>query len=151
VLVSTVVGRAPGLAVLGLVLLPFVVVANAFDFPLHQGIGEASATITDQAELEGEYLHGIGQYTVDLTELTITDDEAVDIGLSIGRLDVLVPADQSVVVDAHVGAGEIILPDDTTDGIDVDASWARTRPDEPILELDVEVGLGQINVVEVER
>ena len=70
-----------------------------------------------------------------------------------GQLVVYLPADLAVTVDASAGVGAIALPGlGDTGGVGVDRSWSSTSPaSDPgadSLQLDLEVGLGEIRVLQ---
>jgi phage shock protein PspC (stress-responsive transcriptional regulator) len=151
-LVGAWVGRARWLIVVGLALaLALGVSVAARDAGLDDGLGERTWTPTGDAS----YALGAGEAVLDLSSLPATGTAEVDVELGVGRLLVLVPRDVRVTGAAQAGVGELLQvfgdgrrrvlnPDDDTD--------VRERfsfPGEaggPTVELDLEVGMGQIEV-----
>jgi hypothetical protein len=67
-----------------------------------------------------------------------------------GHLVVLVPDDQAVTVQTEVGAGDVIVFDEEQNGVGFETD-ERFEGEGGQLVLDLEVGLGQIEVRRVER
>ena len=107
-LVSAYVGSARGLILLGVGLcLPLLLFART-DSSWNSGVGEIEVTVTDIAELQDEYRHGVGQMIVDLRGLELDDaHQELDLSLGIGEIRVYVPATVSTTADIKVGAGSI--------------------------------------------
>jgi predicted membrane protein len=111
------------------------------------GIGEATEKPASRAELE-PFEHGIGKLTVDLTTPGLPlDDAAVEASLGIGDLLVLVPPDTDVSLDAHVGVGNIEAFGEEENGVDVDLSGITGTSGSLELDLELDVGIGNIRVV----
>lgn len=168
-LVGAVVGRARWLALLALVLLPVVGAGSAVrgiedaagvDLPgaaaFDAGVGERRVDLRPD-ELPGDVEFGLGELEVDYADLQpgafVADQEVlVDVQLGVGEVRVLLPRDVRWVVQAGVGLGDISVED--SDGSRSLASGAgRTvslegGPDAgPVLQLDVDTGLGEIVLV----
>ncbi|MHC0434045.1 PspC domain-containing protein [Streptomyces sp. O3] len=112
------------------------------------------ATVSD---VRTTYDLGTGDGTLDLSGLKLSADEplrtSADVGA--GRLKVIVPRDVTVEVRAEVGIGDLRLPGDgkrTDVDVQVDQKREETlRPPKAedgggTLELDLEVGIGQVEV-----
>jgi predicted membrane protein len=148
-------GSHPTLVTIG-VLLAVATVFSALSPPeaLRGGIGSRRYTVTDPTELRSRYQVGLGDLTLDLSDLTLDHDRAVDVDLGAGDLTVIVPAGLAVTVDARAGAGEIVLFGQREDGLSVErhdshqgdgqAGGAAHHGGE--LDLDLEVGAGRIEV-----
>ncbi len=146
-LVGTFLGRARGLIVVGLLAVPILAASTAVRVPLNGEWGRETVRPIGTAELRPEYEHGVGRFVLDLTEVgLLTETTAVSVDQGIGELEVLVPADLSVSVDASVAAGEVQVFDRTHDGLDV-SSIHPAQPGEPTIELDLDLGVGRIAVV----
>ena len=152
--VTAFVGRARGLIVVGILLMPALWWFHAIDLTWWEGIGEESATAATLDELDDEYRFGVGQYIVDFSDLDLdgtTQDVAV--GLTIGELIVCVPDDLEVALDADGRIGEIRLEgpsrfDETTDeGFDPTLRTTVGDDDRGRLELDLDIGLGSARVL----
>jgi predicted membrane protein len=110
------------------------------------GIGEATENPASRAELE-PFEHGIGKLTVDLTTPGLPlDDASVEASLGIGDLLVLVPTDTDVSLDAHVGVGNIQAFGEEENGVDVDLSGISGTSGSQELDLELDVGIGNIRV-----
>lgn len=150
--VGTWLGRARwliavGLA-LGLVLLPYA----ALDGRLAGGVGERTWVPTSGVAAP-VYRLGAGEAVLDLRELEPPFDSPIRAEVGLGQLSVLVPEDLRVQVTTDVGAGEVVQG---TGDLDGPLLGQRQRPEDgtfvvgprtgPVLELDLEVGMGQIEV-----
>ena len=112
-LVSTWYGRARGLVLLGLLLVPVVLASALLDrVDLSGGIGDRHIAPATAEELMGEYRFGVGSLTLDLRELdTASVDGPLRSSLSAGAglVQVYVPADWTVDIPVTVGIGEVDL------------------------------------------
>jgi hypothetical protein len=150
--VSAFAGRARGLIWLGLLLLPIAWAVAAIDLTWWDGVGEETVTIGAIAELEDEYRWGVGQFHLNLADLDLEGDtREVAVGLTIGELKIWVPDTLAVeaVIDGRAGSvifddGDVRLNDD---GIDVRIEETAGDPDGGTLILDIEVGLGEAEVI----
>jgi hypothetical protein len=73
----------------------------------------------------------------------------VDASVGIGDLVVRVPAGAAVELDAHVGVGDMAVLGLQDEGLDVDRrlSVPGPTPDAPVLDLEVDVAMGRVEVV----
>lgn len=111
-----------------------------------EGIGEARETPTSDRDLV-PFEHGIGKLTVDLTTPGLDlDREIVVAKLGIGDLEVIVPTDVDVDLDAHAGVGNIQAFGEEENGIDVELSGISGTSGSQELELELDVGIGNIRV-----
>jgi phage shock protein PspC (stress-responsive transcriptional regulator) len=115
-----------------------------FDGP----IGERHFAPTAATELPGRYQVAIGELEVDLRDTRFSAGTTeLEVHVGIGEARVLLPAGVGVHIDGHAGAGEVTLPGGTSDGTDVDRSETIAGPaGGPVLVLDADVGLGDLNV-----
>lgn len=152
VLVGAWVGRARWLIPVGLVLaLALGASVAARGSGLADGVGERTWTPTGDAS----YSLGAGEAVLDLRSLGDRRQVDVEAEVGLGRLLVLVPEGARVTGEAEVGIGELLQvlgdgrrrdlnPDDDTD---VSRRFVFDGPVEgPQVELDLEVGMGQIEV-----
>ena len=110
------------------------------------GIGEEVEAPRTRTDIES-FRHGVGKLTVDLTEPGLElDDVTVDASVGIGELLVLVPFDTDVSVDAHVGVGNAEAFGETESGVDVDLTTISGTSGSQELDLELEVGIGNIRV-----
>jgi hypothetical protein len=114
---------------------------------LRGGIGERMHDVASVGDLESQYDLGIGEFTLDLRDLSLETGRAVVVAVGAGGLTVLVPEDLEVRIDATVSAGEIDLFDERADGLSVERSYESPGYDvEGGLLLDLSVGAGRIEV-----
>ena len=147
-LIGAVWGRAGGLILVGLVA----------------ALATAGTTVSDQwhprrevvrpvtsATLQSDYRVDVGELVVDLTQVTdptSLDGRTIHVSGGVGHLDIRVPANVTVLVDAHVsGPGGINLFGQDDGGVDTMTSAVHTgRPDAPHLTIDAELHVGAIDV-----
>ena len=160
-------GRARGLILVGLLLLPVLTlsgIASATSFPglpanpFTDGIGERRHRPTSLAELEPEYIHGVGELHVDLSEVQLDEGvTTVDIRLGIGELVLVLPDDADFELRASVRIGDVNQPASVFAGpgdtrrfdrrgarSDLDLTVDEGRPG--TLVIDAEVGIGDLQV-----
>lgn len=151
--VGTWYGRARWLAIPGaLLLLPGLVVSSAvheLDVPLDAGVGQRSFGTTAVAELEPLYELGIGELQLDLGDLDLQGGEAATTArVGLGQIRVVVPDDVTVSVTYEVTGGEVELFGNDVQGARVERTEVFDgQPGGGELDLTVEVGFGQIEVV----
>ena len=145
-----------GLVVLGLVLTVALASATAVDVGLlSQGAGERRFTPTSAADLDDPFQLGVGSLTLDLTDVDPADLAGADVvvHVGVGELVVLLPPESDVPVDvqaeARAGEVDLFVGASSNDG---GTNVRRTFIDPPqegreLLELDLDVGLGTIQVV----
>lgn len=144
------------------------------DLRWENSAGDVIAAPQTAAEIE-DVTWGFGQVEVNLSNLALTgaEPERMTVDLTAGQVDITVPPDLTVVVNSSVGAGEFIFADYgqsqgspqvatidsdghrsqilTQDSFFSDGGLGLTTRtvigDGPIdLELDVELGFGQVRV-----
>jgi hypothetical protein len=109
---------------------------------LDDGIGDRTETPRTAADVH-RYKLGIGQLTVDLTRLNV--DARIEASIGIGELDVIVPGNAALEVDAELGAGNVRVRDEEHDGTNVDVKTSSPGSG-PRFELELDGGIGQIAV-----
>ena len=164
-------GLAVGLVILGVgfvigsfvggsraLILPALLVAIALlitafvDIPFSGPIGEQRWSPDSRTELEAvdTYDVSMGEGTLDLSELPLLRSETnVRATVGLGQLIVLVPEDQEVTVNTEVGAGEVAVFGERQNGVGFETHDGFSG-DGATLILDLEVGMGQIEVHRVE-
>ncbi len=142
-----------GLVSLGFILTFVLLVATSVDevFDVDMfggGIGEQTERPAVATELQSGYTLSMGQLVVDLREVDFPPGTTeVQASVGIGQLQVFLPADVILVIDANVAAGEIAALGEKSEG--VSAEMQRTfeaTGAESTVELRATVGLGQIEV-----
>lgn len=141
-----------GLVTLGIVLTVLLVLGSAIDLPLGGGVGERNEHPATASELKDEYRLGIGQLTIDLSDLAAAGLPFAERGdrirarVGIGQLVVIVAQDTPVRVEAHAGLGNVQVFNVEDSGFDVDRITTPGSGADPIFVLVVSVGLGDIEV-----
>lgn len=146
--VSAFTRRAPGLILLGILLLPFVGAASLVDEPLSGGAGDRYVQPHAATELQDRYEIAAGRLTIDLTQAHLGGAPSQIHGsVAFGRLDVIVPTDLPVVIHGHVGAGQLDLLGRIDDGLQVTSDVSDSgSPGGRTLTIDARVGFGDIRV-----
>jgi phage shock protein PspC (stress-responsive transcriptional regulator) len=117
--------------------------------PLRGGFGSQQWRPTSIAELAPTYRASIGDVTLDLRQLSFPDQATrVSASVGIGRLTVEVPPGVAVSLSAHSGIGNVVY------GAGGAAAFApppnsssATSTATPLLVLNVESGIGQVQLV----
>ena len=141
-------GRARGLIPVAIVLSGALFVASVIDVPLKGGAGERLFRPTTVAELRSPYRLAAGELNLDLRGLD-ADGRTVPVvaTMAAGNMIVTVPEGMAVEVDAHVGAGSLLIFGREWSGVGVDERVERAGvAGGGRLELDVKVGLGELEV-----
>ncbi len=142
--------RPGGLIAVGVVLTGVMVIGSAIDFPLGGGVGERMERPTTVAALRGEYRLGVGQLTVDLTNLSTAEldaDARTRVRVGIGQLVVIVPEGLAVQVEARATVGNVRIFEDEEGGFGVEREAGPGLDGRgPVLELVLSVGLGEVEV-----
>jgi predicted membrane protein len=117
---------------------------------LSHGIGDETYVISDSSSLKDSYTLGIGDLTLDLSNLELpVGVTKLRTRVDIGRTTVIVPPDAGVQAVGEAGFGEVRLLGSETDGRDADLEIHE--PGTSILDLDSRVGAGQVVVVRALR
>ncbi len=140
-----------GLIATGIVFTLVLALGFAVDFPIGGGVGERDEAPITEAELRAGFRLGIGQLTVDLTELPASEVPPrgairVRARVGIGQLVVIVPEGLAVRVEARAGVGNVRAFDVEGSGFDVERSVGPGPNATPALELVLSVGIGQVEV-----
>ncbi|HWW52711.1 MAG TPA: LiaF domain-containing protein, partial [Acidimicrobiales bacterium] len=136
------VGATPVVAILiGLALATSLIAPRG----LGDGIGNRTFQPQSGAELQRNYRLGIGHLVVDLTHLS-SAGTPVGARLGIGKLVVLVPADAAVRVHEHVGMGNAEVFGGRQGGVSVDRTNVDPAGGQVQFNLDLSVGIGQVEV-----
>ena len=152
-LVGSVVGRARWLIVPGLVLLPFVFVASLIHVPWEGGFGQRNYRVTGTPASSTEYHLVAGDMTIDLSDAATANSFQVDATAVAGHILIIVPDGLIVDIEAKVGGGQVDLFGQQDEGVNVnvhrvfgDGVEMTDKPQFVSLEIDVEVGLGKVEV-----
>ena len=142
-------GRAKWLTPVGVLLSLALAVVSILDVPVRGGTGDIAYRPRTVDEVRSPYRLAAGQLVVDLSAVDLTGrDLTVVASVAAGDLQVIVPANATVDVDAHVGAGNLRLlgrPGD--DGLDVGRQLTEPgSTDGGHLVLRARTGFGSVEV-----
>jgi phage shock protein PspC (stress-responsive transcriptional regulator) len=146
------IGRGRLLILVGVLMIPFVLVASLVDLRPSGSVGSNYVTLTEAGELEDMRVLA-GQVTLDLTEYPFAEGtERARLSVGAGSMNVHVPSDVYVVVDATVGGGETYVLDRYGEGFGFDVvvhEEAGPENAKKRLELQMEAGFGTLGVYRV--
>jgi phage shock protein PspC (stress-responsive transcriptional regulator) len=102
-------GRARGLILVGLLLVPPFLITQTVGGRWNDWRGSVVERPRTASAVQDSYEWGIGQRTLDLTgvDLSESDHLSVSVDQSIGALRLILPPDAISHVQSHVGAGDI--------------------------------------------
>lgn len=142
--------RPGGLIAVGIVLTGVMVIGSAIDFPFGGGVGERLERPATVSELRDEYVLGIGQLTVDLTDLSAGElgaDARTRVRVGVGQLVVIVPEELPVLVFARATVGNVRVFEDEEGGFGAEREAGPGLDGRgSVLELVLSVGLGEVEV-----
>jgi hypothetical protein len=156
--VGAFVGRARGLVVLGLVLTLMASAAAFTGVQVRGGVGDRTGRPTTVAEVRPVYRLGVGEATLDLSQVDFSSAgrTRVEVRQGVGDLLIEVPSDVIVLVDADVRAGEIRRDSGegdgfqrSQDGTEVSERFTlpgSSAPSAAVLVIDAELGVGSMEV-----
>ena len=123
--------------------------SSSFRLPSIVGFGGQEIRPLQESELRPEYHRGVGNLTLDLTELSPAAlNRLVALHLGVGNLLVIVPPGTDFEVDSHVGVGQLtVCGDRVSRGFGIGQQYATHLPDAPYhLRLVVSNGVGDVRV-----
>ena len=161
-LVGAWVGRAYWLIIIGLLIAPVLFFSSLLPRVADWSVGDPGYQPTSAAEISEGYDLGVGQLTVDLTQLS--DEEIAKVGVieasvGMGQLVIRLPFEVGATVDAEVGVGAVtggqvfgptVVDSFEYSGVGVDQVFVIGSPPHDLL-LDLEVGMGEISIRYVEE
>ena len=146
-------GSHGGLVALGVVLLVVLGLGSSFDVNLRGGIGDRTFSPTSASELQREYQLGIGQLTLDLSELALSPGHySIVVHVGIGQLLLRLPPGQPTVgspIFAKAGVGDVNVLGKEDSGFDASVhlmSGGGGRGGGVNLFVQLSVGIGQVTV-----
>lgn len=141
-------GRARWLIPVGLVLAVALAASSLIDVPVRGGSGAVRFRPTTVAQVQSPYRLGAGNMTVDLGGLDLAGSTVTVVAsVAAGHVQIMVPRQAAVDIDARVGGGSLQLLGHQDDGLDV-----RRQISEPGSEdggrvvLRVRAGFGLVEV-----
>ena len=105
------------------------------DFPVSYDL-DGGHVVIDLSELDA----------ADLDELAELDGPVVDVNVDFGEIEVIVPDDLDVRVDAEAGLGDVSVFGVHDDGIGSSVTVTDPADGDPLVDLRLDVGLGQVTV-----
>jgi phage shock protein PspC (stress-responsive transcriptional regulator) len=144
--IGTWIGHARLLILLGLLLLPFAFAASLISVPVEGGFGTDRSSPTSAAELSDEYRLVGGQIYLDLTRIEDTGEPIeIKASVALGELNVFLPDDAGLELDASVGGGQMRILGEYEEGTNLESRQV-VDGDGPQFVLDLEAGLGTVQV-----
>jgi hypothetical protein len=139
---------ASGLLGLGVALLVLTLFVAILPGATSVSAGDRIFTVADAAALADTYDLGAGNLVLDLGALELSEATEVTARVGMGELVVIVPEDVRLDGRARVGLGEVEVLGDATGGVAprVDLGSVGSAPGAEVLTLDLQVGMGQIEV-----
>jgi len=147
-LVGSFYGRAGGLILVGLL----ATAGTAIGVASEKWDGERVEIVpASSSEVKESYDYEVGEFVLDLSKVTDPEalgGETITMSAEVGELDVIVPDDMDVTVNATInGPGGTTLFGEESGGIDHTATRSHDGgTDAPELELDLELEVGHIDV-----
>lgn len=140
-------GRAGGIIALGLAAAIGLAGATAAQEVDPDTVTERPATAAD---VDSSYSMGVGEQRIDLSQvsdLQRLDGRRITVDGDLGAIDITLPEDLRAIVDARIhGFGGIRLFGNERDGFDVRDQQTVGSPGDPTITLDIELGVGEIEV-----
>jgi phage shock protein PspC (stress-responsive transcriptional regulator) len=131
-------------SVLAVLLVAAVVTAFSwFNVSLGDGTGDRVYAPTTASAIEPSYKLGVGDLRIDLSNIKSSAPLHVKARVGIGKLKVIVPANASVVIDAHAKLGDLYILNRHSDGHNVSIHAGNGNT----LYLDARVGAGRVDVI----
>lgn len=121
--------------VAGFVLLASLIGPIEFD---RSAMGEHVWTPSSAADLAPEYRINMGNGTLDLRDLTLTEDRAVNLDIRMGDAKVLLPAGLTVNTSCDFAMTDSECPSGIT---------GPATPGAPVLDLNIDIRAGNVEVV----
>ena len=141
-------GRARWLIFIGIIITPMLWLSMLLPVTWDLSVGEFHHTPVTVQEAANPYEQGVGQMTIDLTQLSsaeLAEIGTIEASLGLGEMVVRVPSDLGVALRAQVGAGEVSGPFKTASGVGFDVTQ-DFGPEPTVLVLDLELGAGTIHI-----
>jgi predicted membrane protein len=148
-MVGAVDGPHSGLVVFGIFLTVAVVFSAVIPADTFRGgVGERRFRAEAQSALLSDYHVGMGDLSLDLSDLVLTQSTTVDVTVGAGKIRIQLPERLAVAIDASVGAGEIDLLGERSDGLSVSRTYESPGFEDAdvTLTLDLGVAAGEIEV-----
>ena len=145
-LVGAVAGRARGLIILGVMLVPPLLASPIADLDF----GDTDVRITPESvsDIESSYSHDVGSFVIDLTDVDFAGATVeINADLGLGELEVIVPDDITVEAYGEVAIGEVNVFGITSGGIGEISRRGSVDGTDGNLRVDARVDIGSVNIV----
>jgi phage shock protein PspC (stress-responsive transcriptional regulator) len=161
-LVGAWIGRAYWLIIIGLLIAPVLFFSSLLPRVADWSVGDPGYLPTSAEEIPESYDLGVGQLTVDLTQLSaeeISKVGAIEASVGMGQLVVRLPSYVGATVNAEAGVGAVtggqafgssVVNTYEYSGVGVDQVFTIGSPPHDLL-LSLEVGMGEISIRYVEE
>lgn len=151
-LVGTVFGRARSLIFWGLLLVPFVLLADTTDIPFDQGTGERVYTPATADEIAGSHELFAGHMVFQLDDVEWDSEPVtIDARVFMGQMEVFVPQGVDVRFEGHAEMGGLHFFDIHRTGADVNLNVDEDTGGGPELILNTDVFMGEVVVHRTEE
>lgn len=144
-------GTSGGLVAAGIFISFVVVVTSVVTIPFTgqiSGVGDVTNRLSSVDEFDDGYGLGMGQLEIDLRALPAPGEPVtLQAGVAVGQLVVRVPDGVTVEVHGRAGMGEVNVEGRTYSGLGIDQREViEGDQPEPVLVLELSVGMGQVEV-----
>jgi phage shock protein PspC (stress-responsive transcriptional regulator) len=140
-------GRSRLLIFLGILLVPFVLVASVIHVPLTGGTGTFTYRPQRAGDIPAAYHIAAGELTLDLSRLALASGTTnVTATVGAGQLRVLVPLRVPLTIDGRAGMGTVNVFGRNHDGTEVHVQKSAQASSRPGLTLHLQTGLGLVQV-----
>lgn len=147
---SAFIGRARGLIFFGLLMLPIMFISGA-DWDVDFDGGSIETKVVQVGSLDDDYDTGIGSVNYDFSELDLGGEtRTINIDHDIGEVEITVPDDVELIIDAEADIGDVTVlgRNDDGPGATVNYTTGTENQDNGTLILDINLGLGEIKVTQ---
>ncbi|MDN5853761.1 MAG: PspC domain-containing protein [Actinomycetia bacterium] len=144
--VGSYLGNGRPLALLGIPLAFIMLVTTLL--PTYT-IGDERHDPALASDVDNSYEQGVGNFVLDLSEISDLDSldgRTVDIEQGVGSIEVLVPPELNVDVEARSDGGSLRLLGRSSDGAPVSSHYIDPADSDPTLHLDIDQTVGEIRV-----
>jgi phage shock protein PspC (stress-responsive transcriptional regulator) len=136
--------------IVALLFIAAAIFAAVFHVHLGRGVGDRNYVVAGSQDLRGSYKLGIGNMTVDLSDVRFRAGETqVSTRVDVGNLRVIVPAGVALRVRGDAQLGQVEVLGESADGRNVDKSVDQAGA--RLLVLNAHVGVGKVEVTRVVR
>ena len=146
-------GRARGLVLIGLLLLPFALAASFVKVPLDGGWGNSGYQPQSVSQLQPEYRLFGGSMYFDLSQLQgQTGPVELTASVGVGSIAVVLPRDASVDITSSVDGGQLNLFGREFSGTSVSQRVVGSGTGGgTVMHLRLDVGLGDVYITRVDQ